>query len=137
MNVLPGLSLFTLVFICIFTAWLMEAYDFCLSCSGLMGDKFFNLSLMHFGGRIGDLCNRCFDGDFALLRVVRVGAIDSMCVFVWTTTLDLSLFPTELVLGKIQPSVVFSGAPETLANHWLPTGSISPQVFYICCHHWF
>ena len=27
----------------------------------------------------------------------------------------------ELVLGKIQASVVFSGAPKTLANHWLPT----------------
>ena len=26
----------------------------------------------------------------------------------------------ELVLGKIHPNVVFSGAPETLANHWLP-----------------
>ena len=42
-----------------------------------------------------------------------------------------------LVLGKIQPSVVFSGAPETLANLSLPTGSISPRVFYICCRHWF
>ena len=37
----------------------------------------------------------------------------------------------ELELGKIQPSVVFSGAPETLTNHSLPTGSISPWVFYI------
>ena len=26
----------------------------------------------------------------------------------------------ELVLGKIHPNVVFSGAPETLVNHWLP-----------------
>ena len=38
----------------------------------------------------------------------------------------------ELVLGKIWPRVVFLGAPNTLANHSLPTGSISPQVFYIC-----
>ena len=41
----------------------------------------------------------------------------------------------ELVLGKIQLSVVFSGAPETLAYHWLLTGSISPRMFYICCIH--
>ena len=41
------------------------------------------------------------------------------------------------MLGKIRPSVVFSGAPETLANHWLPTGSISPWVFNSCCCHWF
>ena len=88
LNVLPGLSLFTLVFICI-----MGACDF-LSCSARMGDKFFSLSLMLFGGRIGDLCNGCFNGDFALLGVVRVGVIDPTCVFVWTTTLDLSPFQT-------------------------------------------
>ena len=35
----------------------------------------------------------------------------------------------ELVLGKILPSVVLSGAPETLANRSLPTGSITPRVF--------
>ena len=39
----------------------------------------------------------------------------------------------ELVLGKIRPSVVFSGSPEILANHSLLTGSISPRVFYIGC----
>ena len=43
---------------------------------------FFSLSLMLFDGRIGDLCNGCFDGDFALLGVVRVGVIDPKCVFV-------------------------------------------------------
>ena len=48
---------------------------------------------MLFGGRICDLCDSCFDGDFALL-VVRVGVIDPTCVFVWTATLDLSPFPT-------------------------------------------
>ena len=32
-----------------------------------MGDRFFSLSLMLFGGRIGVLSNGCFDGDFALL----------------------------------------------------------------------
>ena len=60
----------------------MGSCDFCFSCSGLMGDKFFSLSLMLFVGRIGDLCNGCFDGDFALLGVVRVGVIDPTCVFV-------------------------------------------------------
>ena len=58
-----------------------------------MGDKLFSLSLMLFGGRIGDLRNGCFVGDFALL-VVRVGVIDRTCVFVWTTLLDLSPFAT-------------------------------------------
>ena len=39
----------------------MGACGFCLSCSGLIGDKFFFcLSIMLFGGRIGDLCNDCF-----------------------------------------------------------------------------
>ena len=80
LNVLPGLSLFTLVFICIFVVWLMGNCDFCFSCSD-KGDKFFSLSLMLFGGRIGDLCNGCFDGGFALL-VGRVGVIDPTCVFV-------------------------------------------------------
>ena len=82
LNVLPCLSLFTLVFICIFVVWLMGSCDFCFSCSGLMGDRFFSLSLMLFDGRIGDLCNGCFDGGFALLGVVRVGVIGPTCVFV-------------------------------------------------------
>ena len=81
-------SLLILVFICILPAWQMEGCDFCLSCSGLMGDKFFGLSLVLFGGRIGDLCNGCCAGDFALL--VRVRVVDHTCVFVWTKTLDLS-----------------------------------------------
>ena len=68
LNVLPGLSLFTLVFICVFAVWLMGSCDFCFSCSGLMGDEFFSLSLMLFGGWIGDLCNGCFDGDFCTFR---------------------------------------------------------------------
>ena len=98
------------------------------SCSGLMGDKFFSLSLMLVGGQIGDLCNDCFVGDFALLGVVCFRVVDCMCVFVWTTTLDLphSQPVAELVLGKIRQSVVVSGATETLANHSLPTGSIAP-----------
>ena len=60
---LPGFSLF----ICIFLDWLMGACGLCLSCSGLMETRFFSLSLMLFCGRIGDLCNASFDGDFALL----------------------------------------------------------------------
>ena len=43
----------------------------------------------------------------------------------------------ELVLGKIHPNVVPSGAPETLANHWLPAWAISPQVLHIYRRHWF
>ena len=49
LSVLPCLSLFTLVFICIFVVWLMGSCDFCFSCSGLMGDRFFSLSLMFYG----------------------------------------------------------------------------------------
>ena len=41
LNVLPGLSLFTLVFICIFAVRQMESCDFCFSCSSLKGNKFF------------------------------------------------------------------------------------------------
>ena len=49
---------------------------------------------MLFGGQIGNLCNDCFVGDFALLEEVCVGVVDPKCVFIWTTTLDLSPFPT-------------------------------------------
>ena len=94
LSILPGISLFTLVFIFIIAVWLMRSCDFCFSCSGLMGDKFFSLSVTLLGGQIGDLCNGCFDGDFALLWIVRVGVIDPTCVFVWTTTLDPSPFAT-------------------------------------------
>ena len=69
LNALPGLSLFTLVFICIFPAWPMRACGFCLSCSGFLGD---NLSLTVFVEQIGNLCKSCFVGDFALLGVVCV-----------------------------------------------------------------
>ena len=135
LNVLPGLSLFTLMFICIFAVWLLGACNFCLGCLGVMRDKFFRLSLILFGGRIGDLCNGCFDGDFTLLGVVRDGVIDPTCVLCgrqhWISL--YSQIVAGLVLGKMQLSVFFSGAPETLANHWLPTGLISPRVFYICC----
>ena len=60
LNVLPGLSLFTLMFICIFPTWPMRACGFGLNCSGFLGDKFFSLFLMVFGGWIGDLCKSCF-----------------------------------------------------------------------------
>ena len=40
----------------------------------------FCMFLMLYGGRIADLCNKCFVGDFALLGVVRVGDVDPMCV---------------------------------------------------------
>ena len=90
--------------------------DFCFSCSGLMGDRFFSLSLMLFGGRIGDLCNGCFDGDFALLGVVLVGVIDPTCVLF---ELQHWISPHSQ-LGKIHRNVAkVSGAPEK-TNHWLP-----------------
>ena len=105
----------------------------------LWATKFFSLSLMPFGGRIGHSCNGCFVGDFALLKVVRVGVIEPPCVFVWTTILDLSHSQpiAELVLGPIQPSVDFSSASKTLVNHSLSNGLISPRVFCICYFHWF
>ena len=88
---------------------------------------------MLFGGWIGDLYNSCFVGDFALLEVVHLGMVDPICVFVWTTILDLSPFPTHCWSGL---NVVFSGASETLANHLLPTRLISLWVFNICYLDW-
>ena len=58
------------------------------------GGQFLSLSLMLFGGQIGDLCNGCFVGDFAILGVVRVGVVYPKCVFIGTTRLDLSPFST-------------------------------------------
>ena len=74
----------------------------------------------------------CFIGDFALL-VVRVGMVDHTSVFVWITTLDPShsLPVADLMFSEIRPSVVYSDVPETLANHLLPSGSISSRVYYI------
>ena len=74
----------------------MGACGFCLSCSGFLRENFFSLSLMVFGGWIGDLCKSCFvGGDFLLLGgVVCVGVVDPMCVFAWTISLDFSLFLT-------------------------------------------
>ena len=69
-----------------------EELWFLFSCLGL-GRQVLSLSLMLFGGRIGDLCNGCFDRDF-VFSGVRVGVIDPTCVFVGTTTLDLSPFAT-------------------------------------------
>ena len=64
-----------------------------------MGDKFLSPSSMLFGGRMSDLCNGCFVVDFALLGVVCVGVVDLTCIFVCTTTLDLSPFPTHSWAG--------------------------------------
>ena len=93
LNVLPGLSLFTFGVHQYFRSFPNGSLRFCLSCSGLIEDKVFSLFLMLFSGGNGDLCNCCFYGDFSLLAVVRVGVIDRTCIFVWTTTLDLSTFP--------------------------------------------
>ena len=90
---------------------------------------------MHFGRRIGDLCNSCFAGDLSLLEVVRVGVVDPACILIRTTTLisPHSQIVAELVLVKIRPRVVFAVATKC---HRLPTGSIYPQAFYTSCLHW-
>ena len=96
-----------------------------------MGDKF----LMLFGGWIGDLFSGYFVGDFTYLGVVCVG----VCVSVWTTTLDLSPFPTSCWAGawKIWPSVVFFRCfwifGQSLASNWF---NFSTSVLY-CVLHWF
>ena len=78
---MPSRTLFTLVFICIFAAWQMGTCD-CLKDLFPIRPQQLNLSLMLLGGRIGDLCNGCFVGDFALLGDVRFGVVDPTCVFV-------------------------------------------------------
>ena len=92
LKMLPGLSCFTLLFICIFPAWLMELCDFCLTCSAVIGDKCFSLSLMLLSRRSGDLCNGYFFWRFfAHLAVVSLRMVDRACNFVWFTW-DLSSF---------------------------------------------
>ena len=61
LNALLCLSLFTLMFICIFPAWPMGACDFYLN--GFLEDNFFSQSSTVFCGRIGDLCKSCFHGE--------------------------------------------------------------------------
>ena len=133
LNVLPGLSLFTLVFICIFPTWLMGACGF-LSCSGFLRDKFFSLTL--FGGQIGDLCNGCFiGGDFVLLGVVvHVGVVDPTCFLLglphWIS--PHSQLVDEQVLGKIRPSIVFFrcswNLDQSFASYW---NNFSTRVLYL------
>ena len=41
----------------------MGSCDFCFNCSGRMGDRFLSLSLMLFGGRIGDFMLLLFNHD--------------------------------------------------------------------------
>ena len=124
------------MFICIFPAWLIGTCNFCLSCSGFMGDKFFSLFLTLFAGLICDLYNGCLVGDFEPLGVVRAGVIRVLLFGIQHCISPLSQPVTVLVLGKIRPSVVFAGALETLAKHSLPTGSIFPRVFFICFLDW-
>ena len=95
LNALHALSLFPRVFMCIYPAWPMGAYGFCLNCSGYLGDKFSCLFLMIFGERIVDLCEISFVGAFQLLGgIVYVWIKDSLCIFLWTTSFDFSLFVT-------------------------------------------
>ena len=62
----------------------------------LFGRQVFLVCLTVFGEWIGDLCKSCFvGGDFALLRVVRVGVVDPMSVFAQNTSFDFSLFLTS------------------------------------------
>ena len=133
-DVLPDLLLFIVVFFCIFPIRLMRACDFCLSCSGFMGHKFFSLTLMLFGGRIGNSCNGCFVGDFALLGVVRVGLVDRTCVFVGTTTLDLSPFPTRCWAGAWQNSAEWSffRCSWNFVLFWGASGSESFPSIRVC-----
>ena len=42
----------------------MGVSDFSLIVSEFWGDKFFSLSLIVFGGQIGDVCDFCFVGIF-------------------------------------------------------------------------
>ena len=91
---------------------------------------FFSLSLMLFYEWNGDLFNSCFVRDFALLGVVHVGVVEATCFLL---RLPHWISPHSQLVDEL---VIFSGAPETLPNHSLPTGSISPQVFYIYCLNW-
>ena len=85
LNALPGLSLFTLVFIRIFSTWSMGAHGFRLSFS-VFFNEFFSLSVL--SRQIGDSYKSYFVRYFALL-VVNVGVVDTMYGFAWTTSLDL------------------------------------------------
>ena len=53
---------------------------------------------MLFGGRIGDLCNGCFEGDFTLLGVVCVGVVNPTCVFCLDYNIESLPIP-NLLLG--------------------------------------
>ena len=55
------------------------------------------MSLILFRGRIVDLCNGCFDGDFAPLGVVCVGVIDPTCVFCLDYNIGFLPIPCWLV----------------------------------------
>ena len=70
-----------LVFHCLFGVHL---YFHCLAkLFRFYGRQVFLVYLkMLFGGRIRDLCNSCFAGDFALLGMVHVGVVDPTYVFV-------------------------------------------------------
>ena len=123
LNVLPGLPLFSLVFICIFPGWSVGACGFCLNGSGLLGDKFFSLWWILVDGLKTYVSSVFVEGDFLFLGgAIHVWAVDSKCVSPWTS-LYLWFFLVEFVLAKIQLSRGFSGAPETLTNHLVPIGS--------------
>ena len=103
-NALPSLSLFTWVFLCIFPNWSRGTSGFCLSGSGFLGDKFFSLSLMIFGGRIGDLFELAFVDFLFLGGIVCVWVVDFVYIFPLIITLDGSLF-VESSLSRVCASV--------------------------------
>ena len=64
LNAPLGLSLFTLVLIYIYYTRLVNGSFWLLFASNFLEDKIFSLSLLVFGGKIRDLCDICFIGDF-------------------------------------------------------------------------
>ena len=78
----------------------------------------FLVSLRVFEGQIRDQCDLCFVEDFVFLgAVVCVWAVDFVYVFFF-----------DYFIG-IFSSVSFSAAPESLANHLVPMGLVSPRQF--------
>ena len=75
---------------------------------------------MLFGGRIG---SSCWSGRFYVC----------FCSYYNSGSLPSPIPLLSWCLVKFSQVKVFSGAPETLANHSLPTGPISPRVFYSGC----
>ena len=130
LNVLPGFSSFTLVFICIFPGWSMGVCGFCLSDSGLLGDQFFTLSLTVLGGWIGEWCKSYFVRGYLCLssRVLECFSLGYPIGFLFTCDfLSLSLYWMKCL---------FLGDSETVSNHLVSIGSVSLSELYILYLDW-